>query len=458
MDSIKSLFSSFSSEELTYIKLGELTRDINVNQIQFPRNPEAYEKSDASDYYRKIYTLEPLEIAVLYWPPLAESAVHFHSGFYGYVLVLEGEGENIEYRLSEGIMCEKRRILCTKGGIMNEPDGTIHKIRNASNSKPLITLHLYVPALANLDGLALYDLENKKIGILNEKALNASFNEPKEHFHSIEENAFNTTSKMEQKGKSHFVYPLIPKPDEAQINKLLEGYYNEQAQKYDQFDTEHTSRQAYNKAINNLIAQDFSETKPFHVLDIAGGTGRRSEEIRDLCKQNYQPVIVDMSQNMIVEAQKRGLRGINSHYLDARLPENHFDAVYFLYAFGHISFHDLRVKTLKQIHKQLKKGGRFYFDVFNIDNPHEWGNSARKIYFDLELKYMNYEEGDIFYKKAGGTEIAFLHYFNREQLIDLVENTGFKIVRISQIGYVKNPGEICSKPNEGNLFFILEKL
>ena len=457
MDSIISLFSSFTSEELTYRKLGELTRNINVNQIQFSTNPEEYEKSDASDYYRKIYTLEPLEIAVLYWPPLAESAVHFHSGFYGYVVVLDGSGENIEYRLSEGVMAEKRRILCTKSGIMNEPDGTIHKIRNASSTEPLITLHLYVPALANLDGLELYDLENKKIGILNEKALNASFNEPLAHFHTIKENAFETISPKEQKGKSHFVYPLVPKPDEAQINKLLEGYYNEQAQKYDQFDTEHASRQAYNKAINSLIAEDFSTLKPLRVLDIAGGTGRRSEEIRSLCNQEYQPVIVDMSHNMIAEAQKRGLQGINSHYLDARLPKDHFDAVYFLYAFGHISSHDLRVLTLERIFNQLKKGGRFYFDVFNIDNPHEWGNSARKTYFDLELNHMNYEEGDIFYKKAGGTEIAFLHYFKRERLIELVEKTGFKIIRIAQIGYVNNPGEICSRPNEGNLFFILEK-
>ena len=66
MDSILSLFSSYTSSELTYKKLGQLIRQIDINSIDFPNEPEAYEKSEASDYYRKIYTLDPLEVAVLY--------------------------------------------------------------------------------------------------------------------------------------------------------------------------------------------------------------------------------------------------------------------------------------------------------------------------------------------------------------------------------------------------------
>ena len=169
MDSILSLFSSYSSSELTYKKLGQLIRQIDLNTVDFPKSPEAYEKSEASEYYRKIYTLDPLEVAVLYWPPSAESAIHFHSGFYGYVLVLDGEGENVEFQFQNKILTPKRRVLCRKSGIMNEPDGTIHLIKNASSKNPLITLHLYVPALENLDGLTLFDIETKKSGFLTKK-------------------------------------------------------------------------------------------------------------------------------------------------------------------------------------------------------------------------------------------------------------------------------------------------
>ena len=102
-----------------------------------------------------------------------------------------------------------------------------------------------------------------------------------------------------------------------------------------------------------------------------------------MCQGNFQPVILDMSANMIVEAQKRGFTGINAPFLSAELPKDHFDAVYFLYAFGHISSNALRIQTLEKIYSQLKPGGRFYFDVFDIDNKHEWVHMARKNYFDL---------------------------------------------------------------------------
>lgn len=459
MDSILSLFSSYTSSELTYKKLGQLIRQIDINSINFSNEPEAYEKSDVSDYYRKIYTLDPLEVAVLYWPPSAESAIHFHSGFYGYVLVLNGEGENVEFQFQDKILTPKRRILCKKSGVMNEPDGTIHLIKNASSENPLITLHLYVPALENLDGLTLFDIESKKIGVLNEKALNASFNEPIAHFHSIEDNAFETVDPTQnpKSHRSHYIFPVVPKPNEEEINVMLQAYYDEQAAKYDKFDTEHASRQAYNNAINEQIAADFQDFKPKNVLDIAGGTGRRSEEIKNMCQGNFQPVILDMSANMIVEAQKRGFTGINAPFLSAKLPKDHFDAIYFLYAFGHISSNALRIQTLEKIYSQLKSGGRFYFDVFDIDNKHEWGHMARKNYFDLELEHMGYEEGDVFYKKSGGSEVAYLHYFDREKLIKMIEKIGFNVRKVSQIGYVKNAGAYCTKPNEGNLFLILEK-
>ena len=123
MHSILNLFSTLSKNEITYEKLGELTRSIDVHRLDFSKNADDYEKSEASDYYRDIKLLDPLEVAVLYWPPEAASAIHFHSGFYGYVLVLDGEGENIEFSFKEGKLKQLRTLCCRKGGIMNEPDG-----------------------------------------------------------------------------------------------------------------------------------------------------------------------------------------------------------------------------------------------------------------------------------------------------------------------------------------------
>ncbi|MGB1094305.1 MAG: methyltransferase domain-containing protein [Bacteroidia bacterium] len=456
MHSVLNLFSTLSKNEITYEKLGELTRSIDVHRLDFSKNADDYEKSEASDYYRDIKLLDPLEVAVLYWPPEAASAIHFHSGFYGYVLVLDGEGENIEFSFKEGKLKQLRTLCCRKGGIMNEPDGTIHLIRNSSTTNALITLHIYYPALENLDGLTLFDPVTKNMGTLNEKAANASFREPKENFKYFRENAF-VFEGQNAKGNSHFVYPILPKPSSEEISEMLQSYYNEQAKEYDSFDTQHQSRTAYTRAINKAIADDFENLKPKMVLDIAGGTGRRSEEIRDLCSSEFGVSILDMSESMVQEAIEKGFEGIHSTYLDHELRPEYYDACYFLYAFGHVPNSEERFETLRKIYKELKTGGRFYFDVFNIENKNEWGVTAKSIHYSHGLNYMGYDEGDVFYKKDGGNAVAYLHYFHATELEHIIQKIGFKIVSQRNIGYVKNAGEWTDNPAEGNLFYILEK-
>ena len=49
------------------------------------------------NYARNILLLDPFEVVVLHWPPGVESAIHHHEGFWGYVLCVEGEVENVEY-------------------------------------------------------------------------------------------------------------------------------------------------------------------------------------------------------------------------------------------------------------------------------------------------------------------------------------------------------------------------
>ena len=51
----------------------------------------------SGNYARNILLMDPFEVVVLHWPPGVESAIHHHEGFWGYVLCVEGEVENVEY-------------------------------------------------------------------------------------------------------------------------------------------------------------------------------------------------------------------------------------------------------------------------------------------------------------------------------------------------------------------------
>ena len=47
------------------------------------------------------------------------------------------------------------------------------------------------------------------------------------------------------------------------------------------------------------------------------------------------------------------------------------------------------------------------FDVFNVDNPNEWGPEALHLFEELELANEGYERGDLFYRRHGGDTVAF---------------------------------------------------
>ena len=62
------------------------------------------------------------------------------------------------------------------------------------------------------------------------------------------------------------------------------------------------------------------------------------------------------------------------------------------------------------------------------------------------------------YKKKGFSELDFLHYFEFNEIVALLSDTGFKIEWIKYIGYSKNPGQIVDSEREGNFLIKAIKL
>ncbi|WP_306643920.1 methyltransferase domain-containing protein [Sanyastnella coralliicola] len=456
MEKILQAIRENTPEGFDYEWLGKFVRAIDVDSLNY----KGYlpEITDKKDYARNILCLEPFECVLLYWPPGVESAVHHHKGFWGYVLCLEGTVDNIEYIQSGDQLLESRTIRAQAGGVLNEPDNTIHKIVNPSEEEYLVTLHFYYPALDTLDRLRIFDLDKGAVATLNEKAPTASFAHPKDNYHAFEEDAFKYVSLADNpKTRSHRIYPIIPKPSSKVIAELIGGYYKEQALEYDSFDLKHESRRKYTERINALIADKLSESSVQKVLDLACGTGRRALKIREESEASYDLMGVDLSPEMCAVAQNRGVNAQSGNWLEMELPEGSLCAITFLYAYGHIPTEEERRQALKKALVSLKPGGLLFFDAFNLNDKNEWGPHAVKAYEEHNLASFGYEKGDVFYKKVGGEEVAFLHYCEEDSLKAFLEEIGFDVIDLKHIGYVHRSGEILDNDDEGALFVVAQK-
>lgn len=440
--------------------MGNLVRSIDPDELDLRVCIPSIEGM-TDNYARNILLLDPFEVVVLHWPPGVESAIHHHEGFWGYVLCLEGEVENVEYtydaerrELREGLA-----LRVSAGGVLPEPDGTIHKIVNPSPDKPLVTVHFYAPALDTLDGMVLFDAEKEWLGELNEHATTASFNQDEFGFRRLEKDAFTFIPISEVAGhRTHRIYPLIPKPSPDDILRSISAYYSEQADIYDHLDDGNDKRRAYTGAINAVIAEDLAKQGVEQVVHVACGTGRRAVDIRDASGLDYAMEGVDISASMLTKAKERGIVGRIGHWNDIHMESGAYDAATFLYAFGHIPSEADRRKSLEKMCRILKPGGRFYFDVFNLENPYEWGPEATRVFDHLGLESEGYERGDLFYKRHGGETVTFLHYCTEERMTALVESCGLKVVQVHRIGYVENSGELLEEgATQGNLLLVCEK-
>ena len=446
METLLEKLKGINVEKLDYESLFDYILPFDPLQINYKDKLPSI--VDPNEYARNILMLYPIELVLIHWPPGVESAVHLHEGFWGYVGVLSGAALNYEYTLDNKTLKQRRIVTVKEGGLIPEPDGVIHKIANASSNDPLVTLHFYFPPLKDLDRLKLFDT-NGTIVELNEKAPSASLHLPKDNYRSYLKDQFSFEDGSE--GKTHLTSPILPKPGNQEIKEMIQSYYMDQAKHYDVNDLDNEWRKKYVYAINDLLIDEFKINKPNKVLAIASGTGRRAAKIKRQAGLDYQLFGVDLSKEMCELSIEKGVNAICADWLDVDLPDNEFDVITMLYAFGHVPSARERIEFLEKVHQKLKTGGAFYLDVFNINDPHEWGSLALNVFKEYNLDYFGYERGDVFYRLKGKNEIAFLHYFDKERLIALLKSIGFDVEWVETIGYVYRSGEHLHN-EEGKLF------
>jgi predicted metal-dependent enzyme (double-stranded beta helix superfamily) len=150
----------------------------------------AIEVNNNNTYLRIKLLNSPFDIYLMVWPENVASAVHEHNNFWGYVLILEGNAEELVYSFDEKELVLLKRQDFGEGNLLPEENNAVHQIRNNSNKNRLVTLNIYYPPSHNMNGSKIFDIENKRIGILNSKASSMSWNNPPDCFNKTIENAF----------------------------------------------------------------------------------------------------------------------------------------------------------------------------------------------------------------------------------------------------------------------------
>ena len=121
-------------------------------------------------------------------------------------------------------------------------------------------------------------------------------------------------------------------------------------------------------AHEQYIIENYFPHSPAKILDIGCGGGRTTTM---LSQMGYKVTGIDLSKNLI-EYAKKNFPDIEFYVMDASnmtFPDNYFDAA--LFSFNGLDCVvpvSMRLKILREIHRVIRPGGKFYFSSHNI-----WG-------------------------------------------------------------------------------------
>lgn len=128
------------------------------------------------------------------------------------------------------------------------------------------------------------------------------------------------------------------------------------------------------KLTSNWIIERLPKNKKLNILDLGCGPGLYAEI---LTKAGHKVTGVDISQNSIHYAKESAKRNnlnieyINENYLNLDIQDKKYDVIIMIYTDLGVLLPSNRLKLLNFIHKSLKKGGMFIFDLLKDSNLNE---------------------------------------------------------------------------------------
>jgi len=199
------------------------------------------------------------------------------------------------------------------------------------------------------------------------------------------------------------------------------------------------------------------------ILDIGCGAGRVSF---GLYSEGYKDIFgIDLSHNMIERANNiNNMKGYNIDFRcesaeELTFIDNTFDMAIF-------SFNGLctipnvytRSKVIKEINRVLKPSGTFVFtaDGQRMQSKYKkhWNMELQK-WADVKQDERIQDYGDIIFVDKGLE--CFFHFFSKEELIELLNKSGFKLLKSISLNRFKESKEVLDFCPYGR-FWIAQKI
>jgi cysteine dioxygenase len=129
---------------------------------------------EAGTYFRMSVYNGRCCVFIMLWGPDARTAIHDHMDYDGYVKILKGSLSEINYVPNDDFIIMGEEKSGTVGDSFYAGRGAIHSVVNKS-SELSVSLHVYNTNQPGLEGVRIFDIEKRLIGILNKKAKRSSW-------------------------------------------------------------------------------------------------------------------------------------------------------------------------------------------------------------------------------------------------------------------------------------------
>ena len=187
--------------ETSVMNLQDVLNNIKQKNVSFEEAVEALFQFNYQDY-NAIFKIDEVEIPqkaylrlpvfnnencvaiLMLWGVENKTAIHDHKNYDGRIKVLKGNLTEIYYKETADFIEYEGEGVATEGVVFAEDYGGIHSIVN-NDTTFSVSLHIYHTSQLNLNGVRMFDIENKKWAILTEKAPSCSWNLPEEAFEKI---------------------------------------------------------------------------------------------------------------------------------------------------------------------------------------------------------------------------------------------------------------------------------